>query len=100
MLKVIIRGEIAHEFIKYSFNDANTANEYIVVRLNKIFLERMERMVRKWIYATLSIVGLVVLFLVDLTMAVPFATNQIVVSVLLFSFYLYLLYLIIFRKVY
>ncbi|MBU5465887.1 hypothetical protein KQI49_03470 [Virgibacillus sp. MSJ-26] len=57
-------------------------------------------MVRKWIYGILSMIGLIVLFLVDLTMLVPFATNQIIVSALVFAFYLYLLYLIIFRKIY
>lgn len=52
------------------------------------------------IYGTLAIIGLIVLFLVDITMVVPFVTNQIIVSSLVFVFYLYLLYLIIFRKIF
>lgn len=57
-------------------------------------------MFRKWIYGILAVIGIVVLILVDMTMVVPFSTNPIVASALVLIFYLFLLYLIIFRKVF
>ncbi|MCM3741238.1 hypothetical protein M3210_13260 [Oceanobacillus luteolus] len=38
--------------------------------------------------------------IVDLMMVVPFATNQIIASAIVIVFYLYLLYLITFRKIF
>lgn len=57
-------------------------------------------MLRKWLFAALAIIGFVILLLIDLTMFVPFSTNPTIATALVFIFYFYLLYLIVFRKVY
>jgi len=57
-------------------------------------------MIQKWLFSVLSMIAFIALFLVDIMVVVPFATNEIVASAFVFVFYLYLLYLIIFRKVF
>ena len=58
-----------------------------------------EGILRKYFYGTLAIIGLTVLLLVDLMMVVPLASNQTIVLVISLLFYIYLLYLIVFRKI-
>ncbi|WP_190279455.1 hypothetical protein [Ornithinibacillus gellani] len=55
---------------------------------------------QKWLYGLLSIIGLVILFITDITMVVPFSTNHFIASALVMIFYMYLLYLIVFRKIF
>ncbi|GGA60358.1 hypothetical protein [Ornithinibacillus halotolerans] len=55
---------------------------------------------RKWVYGILSVIGFLALFLIDMTMVVPFASNQLIASGIVFVFYLYLTYLIVFRKIF
>ena len=57
-------------------------------------------MFQKCLYGILAVFVLLALFMIDLTMVIPFASNQIIVSVMVFAFYLYLSYLIIFRKIF
>ncbi|MEJ8777111.1 hypothetical protein [Pseudogracilibacillus sp. ICA-222130] len=57
-------------------------------------------MIQKWLYRILSMIVFMALFLVDIVVVAPFATNEIVASALVFVFYLYLIYLISFRKVF
>ncbi|MFD1606499.1 hypothetical protein [Oceanobacillus luteolus] len=57
-------------------------------------------MFQKWFYGILAILGFIGLMIVELTMVVPFATNQLIVSAIVIVFYLYLLYLITFRKIF
>lgn len=56
-------------------------------------------MLQKYVYGMLAILGFVALFVVDIAMLVPFSTNPIIALVLVFVLYLYLSYLIIFRKI-
>ncbi|MYL56289.1 hypothetical protein GLW20_02080 [Virgibacillus halodenitrificans] len=56
-------------------------------------------MLQKYFYGTLAILGFIALFVVDITMIVPLTTNPIIVSAVVFVFYLYLSYLILFRKI-
>ncbi|MFD1019583.1 hypothetical protein [Thalassobacillus hwangdonensis] len=57
-------------------------------------------MVRKWTYGALAIMGFIGLLLIDVTMVVPFSSNPTITSALVLVFYLYLLYLIVFRRIY
>lgn len=56
-------------------------------------------MLQKHLYGLLAILGFITAFLVDITMIVPLSTIPIIVSIIIFLFYMYLLYLIIFRKI-
>ncbi|GGB58143.1 hypothetical protein GCM10011409_39550 [Lentibacillus populi] len=51
-------------------------------------------MLRRFLYRIPIIIGLTILFLVDLMMVVPLASNQIFALIITLVFYMYLLYLI------
>lgn len=57
-------------------------------------------MFRKWMYGILASLGFVGLVIIDITMVIPFAANQIIALAAVLIFYLYLSYLIVFRKVF
>jgi hypothetical protein len=56
-------------------------------------------MFQKYFYGMLAMSGFIALFAVDITMFVPFASNSIITSAIVIVFYLYLSYLIIFKKI-
>lgn len=57
-------------------------------------------MFRKWMYGILASLGFVGLVIIDITMVIPFAANQIIALAAILISYLYLSYLIVFRKVF
>jgi hypothetical protein len=59
----------------------------------------MAGMFQKYFYGVLAVLGFIALFAVDITMFVPFTSSPIITLAIVFVFYLYLSYLIVFRKI-
>jgi len=57
-------------------------------------------MLRKWFYGIVSALVLIGLFLLDIVTIIPISSNQFIVSMVILTFYVYISYLIIFRKIY
>jgi len=57
-------------------------------------------MFRKWFYGIVSALILIGLFLLDIVTIIPISSNQFIVSMVILTFYVYISYLIIFRKIY